>query len=171
MIARITKFTLVPIIALLILSTPATAAESAAKEDAIKIIRAGEQASVFGSQNTFAGRVRIDQAFAGQAPAQLGGALVTFDPGARTAWHTHPLGQILIVTSGIGWVQEWEKPIREVRPGDIIWIPPNIKHWHGASSTVGMSHLAMAEKLDGISVSWMEQVSDDQYLGTPILRP
>ena len=169
--ARIMHTSVISLAALLICGATTMAAEAQTKTEGITITRAGEQASVSGSPNTFAGRVRIDQMFAAQPPAHLGGALVSFEPGARTAWHTHPLGQTLIVTTGVGWVQEWGKPIREIRPGDVIWIPPNIKHWHGASSTAGMSHLAIAENLDGRSVTWMEQVSEEQYLGAPILRP
>ncbi|MBX6425040.1 MAG: cupin domain-containing protein [Variibacter sp.] len=99
------------------------------------------------------------------APARLRGGRVTFEPGARTAWHTHPLGQTLYVLSGVGRVQSWGGPIREIRPGDTVWIPPDEKHWHGASPTVGMAHLALQEHLDGVHVVWLEQVSDAQYLG------
>jgi quercetin dioxygenase-like cupin family protein len=107
--------------------------------------------------------VRVDSRFQGTAPARIGGGIVTFEPGARTAWHTHPLGQTLIVTAGVGLVQEWDGPVQEIRPGDIVWIPPGVKHWHGATTTNGMSHIAVSEALDGKSVAWMEQVSEDQY--------
>jgi quercetin dioxygenase-like cupin family protein len=101
--------------------------------------------------------------FTADAPARVRGATVTFEPGARTGWHTHPLGQTLIVTAGVGRVQQWGGPIQEIRPGDTVWIPPGVKHWHGASPTVGMSHIAFSEALDGKSVDWMEKVSDEQY--------
>lgn len=109
--------------------------------------------------------MRIDAPFQTDAPARVGGATVTFEPGARTAWHTHPLGQTLIVTAGAGRVQEWGKPAQEIRPGDIVWIPPGVKHWHGANATVAMSHIAIAEAVDGSPVTWLEQVSDAQYQG------
>lgn len=105
----------------------------------------------------------MDDRFSGTAPARIGGATVTFEPGARTAWHSHPLGQTLIVTAGVGRVQQWGGPVQEIRPGDTVWIPPGVKHWHGASTTVGMSHIAFSEALDGKTVEWMEKVTDDQY--------
>jgi quercetin dioxygenase-like cupin family protein len=107
--------------------------------------------------------VRIDTRFQGSAPARVGGGIVTFEPGARTAWHTHPLGQTLIVTAGFGWVQRDGGPKEEIRPGDIVWIPAGEKHWHGATANTAMSHIAIAETLDGKSVDWMEKVSDEQY--------
>lgn len=140
---------------------PSTPAEAAP----IRITRAGTTASAPGSADYFTGTVRIDAPFNTDAPARLGGATVTFEPGARTAWHTHPLGQTLIVTTGVGRVQEWGKPAQEIRPGDIIWIPPGMKHWHGATPDVAMTHIAIAEAVDGSPVTWLEQVSDDQYLG------
>jgi quercetin dioxygenase-like cupin family protein len=109
--------------------------------------------------------VRIDTPFKGSAPARVGGGIVTFEPGARTAWHTHPLGQTLIVTSGCGWVQREGGPVEEIRPGDVVWIPPDEKHWHGATATTAMTHIAVAEAHDGKAVEWMEHVSDQQYLG------
>ena len=108
--------------------------------------------------------MRIDAPFAGEDPARVGGATVTFEPGARTAWHTHPLGQTLIVTSGLGWVQREGGPVEEIRPGDIVWFAPGEKHWHGATSTTAMTHIAIAEKLNGSPVDWMEKVTDEQYL-------
>jgi quercetin dioxygenase-like cupin family protein len=107
--------------------------------------------------------VRVDQPFQGSAPARVGGAFVTFEAGARTAWHTHPLGQTLIVTSGLGWVQIEGGSKEEIRPGDVIWFPPGEKHWHGATDTSPMTHIAIAEALDGKTVDWKEQVSDEQY--------
>jgi quercetin dioxygenase-like cupin family protein len=109
--------------------------------------------------------VRIDAPFAREDPARVGGAIVIFGPGARTAWHTHPLGQTLIVTSGLGWVQRVGGPVEEIRPGDIVWFAPGEKHWHGVTSTTAMTHIAIAEKLNGSPVDWMEKVTDDQYLG------
>jgi quercetin dioxygenase-like cupin family protein len=128
------------------------------------ISKCGSQPSAPGPAEYFTGTVRIDAPFAGDAPARIGGATVTFEPGARTAWHTHPLGQTLLVTSGVGWVQLEGGPIEEIRPGDIVWIAPGEKHWHGATSTTAMTHIAIAEKLDGSAVDWMEKVTDDQYL-------
>jgi len=129
----------------------------------ITVMRAGSQPSTQGSADHFTGSVRVDSRFQAEAPARIGGAIVTFEPGARTAWHTHPLGQTLIVTAGLGLVQQWGGPIQEIRPGDIVWIPPGVKHWHGATATNGMSHIALTEPLDGKAVEWMEQVSEEQY--------
>jgi quercetin dioxygenase-like cupin family protein len=130
---------------------------------AVKVTRIGTQPSAAGSAENFTGAVRVDSRFQGTGPARVGGATVTFEPGARTAWHTHPLGQTLIVASGAGLVQRWEGPIQEIRPGDTVWIPPGVKHWHGASSTIALTHIAIAESLNGKSVTWMEKVSDTQY--------
>jgi quercetin dioxygenase-like cupin family protein len=129
----------------------------------MQITRSGSQKSEKGPADYFTGQVRIDARFSTTAPARTGGATVTFEPGARTAWHTHPLGQTLLITSGLGWVQVEGGPREEVRPGDIVWFPPGEKHWHGASATTAMSHIAIAEALDGKSVDWMEKVSDAQY--------
>lgn len=129
----------------------------------ITVTRNGSQPSERGPAEHFTGAVRVDGRFRASDPARVGGATVTFEPGARTAWHTHPLGQTLIVTAGTGLVRYWEGPVQEIRPGDVAWIPPGVKHWHGASATVGMSHIAISEALDGKSVTWMEQVSDQQY--------
>ena len=129
------------------------------------ITRSGSQPSQKGPAEYFTGSVRIDSRFQGSAPARVGGPTVTFEPGARTAWHTHPLGQTLIVTAGRGWVQREGGPVEEIRPGDVVWIPPGVRHWHGATATTAMSHVAIAEALDGKAVDWMEQVSDEQYLG------
>jgi len=123
----------------------------------------GTQASAIGPADYFTGAVRIDSPFTGSGMARVGGATVTFEPGARTAWHSHPLGQTLIVTAGSGLVQQWSGPIQEIHPGDTVWIPPGVKHWHGASARIGMSHIAIAESLDGKAVDWMEKVSDDQF--------
>lgn len=129
----------------------------------MNIIRSGSIASAKGSTNYFTGVVRLDMPFKGMAPARIGGATVTFEPGARTNWHTHPLGQTLIVTSGLGWVQTDSGPRQEIRAGDIIWIPPGEKHWHGATATTAMSHIAISEALDGKTVDWMEKVTDVQF--------
>ncbi len=142
------------------MSMMAAAAPDAAP---VKVTRAGATSSVAGSADYFTGTVRVDAPFQADAPARVGGATVTFEPGARTAWHTHPLGQTLVVTTGVGLVQEWGKAAQEIRPGDIVWIPPGVKHWHGATAKVAMSHIAIAESQDGSPVTWMEQVTDAQY--------
>jgi quercetin dioxygenase-like cupin family protein len=129
----------------------------------MKIQRAGSQPSLKGPDDWFTGTVRIDYLFQATAPAQASGASVTFEPGARTAWHSHPLGQTLIVTSGCGRVQREGGPIEEIRPGDVVWFPPGVKHWHGAAPTTAMTHIAIHEAFDGKVVDWMEKVSDEQY--------
>jgi len=129
-----------------------------------EIIRVGSRPSGKGPAEWFTGTVRIDPLF-GPDPDRVGGGLVTFEPGARTAWHTHPLGQTLIVTSGFGWVQHEGGPIEEIRPGDVVWIPPGERHWHGATPQTAMSHIAVQEKLNGVAVVWLEHVTDAQYLG------
>ncbi|WAH65857.1 (R)-mandelonitrile lyase [Xanthomonas hortorum] len=145
------------------LSMMAAAVPGGEEQQPIRVSKAGGVASAVGPAEYFTGKVRIDAPFQTDAPARVGGATVTFEPGARTAWHTHPLGQTLIVTAGAGRVQEWGKPAQEIRPGDIVWIPPGVKHWHGANATVAMSHIAIAEAQDGSPVTWLEQVSDAQY--------
>jgi quercetin dioxygenase-like cupin family protein len=127
------------------------------------IQRAGTTPSKQGPADWFTGTVRIDPLLDASAPARVAGASVTFEPGARTAWHTHPLGQTLIVTSGCGWAQRAGGPVEEIRPGDVIWFPPGEKHWHGATATTAMTHIAIQEKLDGKAVEWMEQVSEGEY--------
>jgi quercetin dioxygenase-like cupin family protein len=129
----------------------------------MKITRSGSEPSRKGPAENFTGVVRVDSPFRGSAPARIGGGVVTFEPGARTAWHTHPLGQTLIVTAGHGWVQSKDGPKEEIRPGDIVWIPPGNEHWHGATAALGMTHIAISEALDGKTVDWMEQVSEEQY--------
>lgn len=131
----------------------------------MNIIKAGSAASAKGSAEYFTGTVRIDAPFQADAPARVGGATVTFEPGARTAWHTHPLGQTLIVISGLGRVQREGGPVEDIRSGDIVWFPPGEKHWHGASPDVAMTHIAIAEALDGRAVDWMEHVTDKDYRG------
>ncbi len=125
--------------------------------------RIGSQPSAKGPADWFTGTVRIDPLFQAPDPARAAGAHVTFEPGARTAWHTHPLGQTLIVTSGCGRAQRWGGPVEEIRPGDVIWFAPGEKHWHGAAPATAMTHIAIQEKLDGKVVDWMEQVTEEQY--------
>jgi quercetin dioxygenase-like cupin family protein len=139
-------------------------ASSALASEAITITHAGSQPAIVGAPDRFTGSVRVEDNFKATAPATVGGATVTFEPGARTAWHSHPLGQTLIVTNGVGVVQMWEGPPREIRSGDTVWIPPGVKHWHGASTRNGMTHIAFSESVDGKSVDWLELVTDGQYL-------
>ncbi len=134
----------------------------------MEIKRVGTQSSAKGPADWFTGTVRIDvridPLFEAPEPARVRGASVTFEPGARTAWHTHPLGQTLIVTSGLGWAQRWSGPIEEIRSGDVVWFAPNEKHWHGATPTTAMTHIAIQEALNGKVVEWMEHVTDEIYL-------
>src|SRR3989441_10395164 len=127
------------------------------------ITKCGSQPSSKGPAEWFTGSVRIDSPFQRSSPARVSGAIVTFEPAARTAWHTHPLGQTLIVTSGLGLVQSWGGPIGKICPGDVVWCPPGEKHWHGATATTAMTHIAVVEQLDGKAVDWMEKVTDEQY--------
>ena len=129
----------------------------------MEIMRCGSRGSQTGPGDWFTGAVRIDPLIDAAEPARVAGASVTFEPGARTAWHTHPLGQTLIVTAGCGWAQKWGGAREEIRPGDVVWIPPGEKHWHGATATTGMTHSAIQEKVDGKAVDWMEKVSDEEY--------
>ena len=129
----------------------------------MQITRVGSQPSRKGPAEYFTGVARIDPLFQAPDPARVGAASDTFEPGARTAWHTHPLGQTLIITAGVGWVQREGGPIEEIRPGDVVWFPPGEKHWHGASPTTAMTHIAIQEALEGKTVEWLEKVSDDQY--------
>lgn len=129
----------------------------------MEIRRVGSQPSGKGPQEWFTGDVRVDPLFQAPEPSRVNGASVTFEPGARTAWHTHPLGQTLVVTAGLGWAGREEGPVEEIRPGDVIWFSPGEKHWHGATPTTAMTHLAIQERQDGSSVSWLEQVSEEQY--------
>lgn len=127
------------------------------------IQRVGTQASVKGPAEWFTGSTRIDPLFNSKDPSKVGAASVTFEPGARTVWHTHPLGQHIFITSGLGWVQVEGEPIQEVRPGDVVWFPPGIRHWHGASPKTAMTHIAVQESLNGSPVDWLEPVTDAQY--------
>jgi quercetin dioxygenase-like cupin family protein len=128
-----------------------------------EITRAGAQASAAGPADYFTGRVRVDPVWAADASINTSGAWVTFEPGARSAWHTHPAGQRLVVLSGVGLTQEWGKPVQVIRPGDVIACPPGVKHWHGAGATTAMTHLAVTGTAGGTNVTWMEKVSDEQY--------
>jgi quercetin dioxygenase-like cupin family protein len=129
----------------------------------IAITRSGSQPSSQGSPEYFSGSVRIEPLFQAKDPSRASGARVTFEAGARTAWHAHPLGQTLIVTAGTGWVQQWGGKVATIREGDVVWIPPGQKHWHGATATTRMTHIAIQEQLDGKVVEWVEKVSDEQY--------
>ena len=143
--------------------TAATAQAANAAAQDMKFTRHGTQASVKGPAQNFTGSVRVDPLFGANAPSRTSGAYVTFEPGARSAWHSHPLGQTLVVTAGVGRVQSWGGAVQELHPGDVVWTPPNVKHWHGASPTTAMTHMAISEQLDGKAVTWMEKVSDEQY--------
>ena len=134
-----------------------------ASSQPIAIARSGSQPSRSGPAQNFTGSVRIDPLFDAKEPSRTSGAYVTFEPRARTAWHTHPLGQTLVVTAGAGRVQRWGDPVEEIRSGDVVWIPPGQKHWHGASATTALTHLAIQETTGGTNVQWMEHVTDEQY--------
>jgi quercetin dioxygenase-like cupin family protein len=149
-------------------SRPALAQGAVAKHiterrQTMEITRNGSRPSSKGPEAYFSGSVRVDPVFQVGDPARLNAGSVTFEPGARTAWHTHPLGQTLIITAGLGWVQTEGGPVEDVRPGDVVWFPPGEKHWHGATPTTGMTHIAVQESLNGKNVDWMEKVSDAQY--------
>lgn len=131
--------------------------------ETIEVIRNGAQPSTKGQEDYFTGYVRVDSLFQENEFAPYSAAYVTFEPGARTAWHIHPTGQRLIVTYGVGWVQEWGGPVREVRAGDVVWFPPGVKHWHGATPTTAMTHIALTGVANGKGVEWLEKVSDEQY--------
>ena len=136
---------------------------SALADEAMTITRNGSQRSNKAPEQYFTGSVRTDPLFQPKAPSRVSASYVTFEPGARSAWHTHPLGQTLIVTAGTGWVQQEGGAKQEVKPGDVIWTPPGVKHWHGAAATNAMTHIAVQESLDGRNIEWMEKVSDEQY--------
>ena len=149
--------------ALMALAAGQVFAQPLERNIAMQIRRAGSQPSVKGPAEYFTGTVRVDPMFPATAPSRVSGGHVTFEPGARSNWHTHPLGQTLVITSGFGWVQREGGPIEEVRPGDIIWFPPGLKHWHGATPATALTHIAIQEALDGKNVDWLEKVSDEQY--------
>jgi quercetin dioxygenase-like cupin family protein len=140
-----------------------TYAADVASGNAMSIVRNGEQASITGAPTNFVGAARIDPLFPVRTPSRVSAGYVTFQPGARSMWHTHPLGQTLVVTAGSGWVQEAGGEKHSIKPGDVIWTPPGVKHWHGATSTTGMTHMAIQESLDGKNVEWMEPVTAQQY--------
>ena len=146
-----------------VLHASANAAPTRSKEPHMEIKRIGSRPSGKGPAEWFTGTVRIDPLFEAPAPARAAGASVTFEPGARTAWHTHPLGQTLVVTAGLGWAQREGGPVEEIRAGDVVWFPPGEKHWHGASPTTAMTHIAVQEAQGGKVVDWMEHVGDEQY--------
>jgi quercetin dioxygenase-like cupin family protein len=138
-----------------------TAAQTSAPQ--ITITPTAAQKVITGSPKRFTGSVRVQSLFDPTEPSRASGGAVTFQPGARSAWHTHPLGQILIVTDGVGWIQQWGGPVQVIRKGDVVWIPPGIKHWHGATPTTAMTHIAVQESLNGVAVNWLEQVTNEQY--------
>lgn len=150
-------------VGLAFLSVEAMADMTKAESQGISVVRADTGPSVEGAADYFSGKVRVQGRFKGTGPARVGGATVIFEPGARTAWHTHPLGQTLIVLQGHGFVQEWGHPAQAMGPGDVVWIPPGVKHWHGAAPDEEMTHVAIAESENGKSVTWLEKVSDSQY--------
>jgi 4-carboxymuconolactone decarboxylase len=158
-----------PPIAAMILSSLAMGAiantmQSQSAPASVSIMHGGSHPATAGSKEYFTGNVRIDSQFQRDEPARVSGAMVTFEPAARTAWHTHPLGQTLIVTAGTGWVRQWRGSIQEIRRGDVVWIPPGVKHWHGATATDHMTHIAIQESLDGKNVQWMEHVTRSSVL-------
>lgn len=146
-----------------LLSAPALAAD-------MTVTRAGSQASAQGPAANFTGAVRVDPLFAANPALPAAGAYVTFAPGARSSWHTHPLGQMLVVTAGAGRVQSWGGPVQEIKPGDVVWTPPGVKHWHGAAPSSSMTHMAVQQSAEGKAVNWMEKVTDEQYNALPIPR-
>ncbi|WP_386339172.1 cupin domain-containing protein [Xanthomonas citri pv. citri] len=146
-------------------STDAAATGGSTASAAQQITRVGSQPSMAGPADFFTGQVRIDPVWPVDDAINASGALVTFEPGARSAWHTHPAGQRLVVTTGVGLTQEWGKPVQEIRPGDVVWCPPGVKHWHGAAPGTAMTHLAVTGTVDGRNVEWLEKVSDAQYPG------
>lgn len=143
-------------LAIALLAVPAAA-------EGMQVFPNGSRPSVKGPEANFTGAVRVDPQFGDPGRSRLSAGHVTFEPGARSAWHTHPAGQVLIVTSGTGWVQEWNGRKREIKAGDVVWTPPGVKHWHGATATTGMGHTAVQESVDGRNVEWMEKVTDEQY--------
>lgn len=155
------KTLITPMFALSLLSGEA----SAETTTEVRVNRAGAQPSIQGAAQNFTGTVHVDGLFNAEPPARVGGATVTFEPGARTAWHTHPLGQTLVVTAGVGYVQQQGGSRQEIRPGDTVWIPPHVRHWHGATATSSMTHIAIAEAENGTAVTWAEKVSDTDYAG------
>lgn len=153
----------IPAVTTLAIMLMLTNAQADEPPSAMTLTPNGSQSSILGSPAMFVGRVRIDPLISAQEPSRISAAYVTFEPGSRSAWHTHPLGQTLVVTAGTGWVQQQGGEKQVIRPGDVIWTPPGVKHWHGATARTGMTHMAIQELLDGKNVEWMEPVSDAQY--------
>ncbi|MGP6378402.1 (R)-mandelonitrile lyase [Yersinia bercovieri] len=153
------KILLITLAALLLPATQAIAAT----QEAVTVTPAGSQPTTIGAPEYFTGTAKVDSRFKGTTPARISGGTVSFDAGARTAWHTHPLGQTLILSSGTGWVQQWQGAAQSIKTGDVVWIPPGVKHWHGASAKEPMTHIAVSESLDGNTVTWMEKVTDTQH--------
>lgn len=151
---------------LIVLTSSVFTANANANATELSITRLGATPSEVAQPAYYTGSVRVDSRFHASAPARVGGALVTFEPGARTAWHKHPLGQTLMVMTGVGRLQVRGGPVEEIRAGDVVWTPPGVEHWHGASPDIAMSHLAISERLDGEGVDWLEKVSDEEYLST-----
>jgi quercetin dioxygenase-like cupin family protein len=149
--------------ALVLVSVVITGVTAAQTNARITITPITEQKVITGAPDRFTGSVRVQSLFDPTEPSRTSGGTVTFQPGARSAWHTHPLGQVLIVTEGVGWIQQSGGPVQVIRKGDVVWIPPGVKHWHGATSTTGMTHIAVQESLNGVAVNWLEQVTDEQY--------
>lgn len=149
--------------ALLCMFTCANAADATEQADAQQIVAASNRPAAAGSPDFFTGSVRVEPVWPASQSLNASGGLVTFEPSARSAWHTHPAGQRLWVMSGVGRTQEWGKPVREIRPGDVVWCPPGVKHWHGASPGTAMTHLAITGTVEGQNVTWMEKVTDEQY--------
>lgn len=150
-------------LALLLPATYLLTASASQSTQEIVVTKAGSQPPVVALSEHFTGTAHVHSRFQATEPGRVRGAVVTFEPGARTNWHKHPLGQTLIITDGVGWVQHWNGLIQEMRPGDVVWIPPGVKHWHGATATDGMSHIAIGEMLDGKTVEWLEPVTHEQY--------
>jgi quercetin dioxygenase-like cupin family protein len=155
------KLIVVTILSLTLATTAFAQSGSPAQE--MVIARAGTQPSGKGPAQNFTGTVRVDPLFGAHAPSTMSAGAVTFEPGSRSAWHTHPAGQALIVTAGVGRVQQWGGPVQEIRPGDVIWTPPGVKHWHGAAPTTSVTHIAIQNAVSGKNVEWLEKVSDEQY--------
>ena len=150
-------------VALLCFATLPVAGIAQDGDTRITITPAATQKVITGAPQHFTGSVRVQTLFDAKEPLRSSGGLVTFQPGARSAWHTHPLGQVLIVTDGVGWVQQWGGPVQVMHKGDVVWIPPGVKHWHGATATDSVTHLAFQEQVDGVAVQWLEKVTDEQY--------
>jgi quercetin dioxygenase-like cupin family protein len=146
-----------------LLASASMQAADIAKDQAMNVVRNGEQASIMGAPDNFVGNARIDPLIAARAPSRVSAGAVTFQPGARSVWHTHPLGQSLVVTAGTGWIQQDGGEKLVIKPGDVIWTPPGVKHWHGGTAKTGMTHIAVQESQDGKNVEWMEPVTDAQY--------